>query len=761
MLSKSLDLGGLQVGGPRTKQHPARFRVANNVYQTSKKYMVPRRGNTEHVRETVIEESAEVVSVQSYAEGLFPGEIAFFKTSGGLKLYRNDFDMFLPGWNLLPGPPTPVAFAPDDDGELDNGGPQYLEKLGCLFFTSPSALFKYDGTQFYRAGVPLPFVSCAEYASGGTTFVRSIQHHIDFQGNIVNSGYVEFPVTPVGGNITLAIDKNHPDMLGSLNVSPRYRGQEKLTLDFDSHYFVSTSKAGLVFTTGGNHNVTDGAYVLVSATKILAANNGTGKDMYALALRVFSQTATTVTLTLQSAKYLDGAGEWQHTQSLDTSDAFWAGITFGTNYWQSIWTSNASTGNYVFKKLIPSLYFSTTAQNSSVNVSAPTTPDSAGAASTAFNLAGNMGDIYDVTTVKTLFPTAPSSNFPLSFSTYGDLGVIAVPGEEAIPFSDTSLGGSFEMTNGLANIVVGEGDDGPIQTVCGTSDFMLVSRQFKNYYVSGNLPTANYKVSEIPETNLGAYSNESSINIGDKVLFFNKKGVWAVSGGGACMEVSEQVSGLFDDFTQSYSFSEESFFNIDNFQTFAGLYDENESVSGKWVRLRFDPTRNLLLFVKKTQILVLNMGNGEFYTWSDMLPTGDVSDITFINGKYFVSANNTGGRRVFKEANDYTYMTTKKPRLDNTWFSAGEPSLEKKLNQVKIWGHIPQGGTVDISHTLDWDDSSSVIDGAYTADQAFSHKKRLVPANFLAVSVSMRFDKPFQIEGIEIEFSMLQAGMKR
>jgi hypothetical protein len=672
-------------------------------------------------------------------------------------------------------------------------GPQTVEKLGCLFIHYPdTGLFKFDGSQTYRAGVPLPHFSSTNFSSGGPTYLRLIQHHIDFQSNIVNSGYVEFRAIPIGNLVDIRHDKNAATIIGNGAETPA-KVTSKLDGSFDEFFFVMTSAvvnafpSTIVVTTGGNHYVENDCYVVVSASEVFGAvtafSNIPSQTTYGLAFRVLSSDATTVTLSRANVKYIDASGQWQSGATVGTGTTLFSTVRNGSNYWFSAYASNVATGNYVFRGLFPCLYNSTVSKTDQVDVASVIVP-LAGYDKTAFNLTGNLGDGYDVTTAKDVYQQGTSS-----FSTYGELAVIS--NENEVLFSDTSLGGAFEMKNGLSFIVVGEGNDGNIQAVCGNADFLLVSRQKKNYYVAGNLPTANYRTQPITNTSVGVYSNESCVPYEDKIVFLNKQGVWALYSGARCAEASESVRGLFDNWANTTEFSEESYFDITDYPTFVNLENLSllSSTENYWIRARVDHQRGLIAFLTagpsdaggtffgKGMALILNMNNGEFYTWSgftENLISADpnpvlITNMAFKNGSMLTNIVKGNAGNVFVELktgiDKYGYRTDDhKILLKNTWFNAGEPSLEKKLNQLKMWGIITSD--IAVTHCLDWKENN-VDDDDYVNTDAdlFSHKKRLTPANFLAVSASLDINPGatgrFELEGLEIEFQPFQQGMKR
>jgi hypothetical protein len=791
MLDQRLQIGGLQVGGPRTSQNIARFRVANNVYQTRGNYLVPRY-HSQNLLGPISEPGFSVDTIFSapYRGGIF----------SVVKLYAEGYTSlayhFRDRSNLAFAAPVPsptLGQIPNDEeapGQSKPYGIQSVEKQDCLFIFFPYyGLFKFDGVQFYRAGMPLPWIGSAQYAAAGAAYLRVIQHYIDGQGNVVNSAYVQFRATPSANIVNIRHDVAATDLVGSSEVSPVSR-PNRLDFSFNSFFFTNSGSVNnsgdrtIVVTTGGDHYVEENCYVQVAASTVTTAVTGLPIDTRGIMLKVVASDATTVTLSMDEVRYLDVNGSWIDDGQLSGTTTLMGGGRVGTNVWMSVWSSNSATAAYVYKDLFPSLPFSTSPQTRAVNVASLTTATT-GSLDTCFYLAPNLGDIYDVISVKDIFPgynylstpTYPYVDSPFSSSTYGDLLLIATNNE--VYFSDTTLGGSFEMINGLSFIVVGEGDDGIIQSVCGNSSFFVVSRQFNNYYVSGNLPTANYRVQNIQETKLGSYSNESCCNYGEDVILVNKQGVWRVLAGGRCEEVSIFVQGLFDDWSNSVRFAEQDYWDISSYPNYVNFLNNPPLVAGnngnQWIKVRIDVSRGMIFFLIPGEdlgmkALVLNMNNGEFYTWSDFasglgLTSPKVMDLIFIQGTYYALINSSNAARTYEEMKEgdsrYAYGSC---LLETTWFTAGQPSLEKKLLQLKWFGICT--AMVELYHYLDWKTDSSVENETYTnSDESlFSHKKRLDPSNFLSASVGMEItpgDGYFQVESFELEWQPFQTGMKR
>lgn len=773
MLSKALTLGGLQVGGPRTQQNTARFRVADNVYQTLDGYMVPRFHNGTKTNITTTD--ATVTALVS-----------------GTKYRDNDFvlginasNQYVPFYKGVKVPSTPLAPTFTYAGQLPGDGPQYTEKVGCLFAHFPKkGLFKYDQYQMYRAGVPSPWVyNFSNDEIGGTVYFRFMLHYRDMQGNVVHSNYVQHPKKlKLNGSGQIQFILNGANARGPKEDFVDFTPEDVASLSngYMAYYYQAISKTvsgrTVILNTFGNHNVVPGIYLwcgdgfensFFRNSSGLKTVGGKSLSGCSWAFKVLSSAATTVTISLDDVKviYPDETEGFENVNGSTVSSD-----VMGCNYFVSFWTSDLETGAYFLKgmrfnpyEMAPNFYGTITPGT----INAPEAGIENNQTIQRLNIAPIMGDFYDVTSKKSPFPwslTYKELSNPKSFTVYSELAVIGY--ESVAYFSDTTEGGAFEMTNYLAYIAVGSEEDGYVQSVCGNADFLLVSRKFKNYYVSGNLPSAGYRAQSIPKTSLGCYSNEGSISVEDKVIFINKHGIWAIYVGGRCEEVSVNINGLFDNYANTTVYAEENYFNLNSYPSTA-----QETLDDKWIRVRYDLQRKLLAFAivgdGTGKALILGMNSGEFYTWSGITAIFGTSpkfkDLFFIDGSYYATRNDASLIALNKEdKTSLAYMgSAYTPVLKTTWFTGGEPSLEKKINQVKMWGQV--AGSISICHSVDWQEAKSKIaDYTNAVSGQFSHKKRLEPANALSCSVEMVLNtSKFELEGLELEFQPFQEGMKR
>lgn len=158
--------------------------------------------------------------------------------------------------------------------------------------------------------------------------------------------------------------------------------------------------------------------------------------------------------------------------------------------------------------------------------------------------------------------------------------------------------------------------------------------------------------------------------------------------------------------------------------------------------------------------------------------------ITYINSSYYLgtltpfdSGNPSYTEaKVFKEDNTVarSYLTTYPAKIYTTWLTAGEPSLEKEVLQLKLFGRISASiaNPILVKHYKDWNISTLITDTSYVPSSSaamnsqlqYSHKKRLNSDKCLAASIGIELNSPnsdFELESIEVEFNPIQAGMKR
>ena len=368
---------------------------------------------------------------------------------------------------------------------------------------------------------------------------------------------------------------------------------------------------------------------------------------------------------------------------------------------------------------------------------------------------------------------------PLTSMTLFD-GRLITSSNSLLWYTGPELPNRFEMFNTLSTINVGSLEYGPVTSICGTNEFLFISRQRKNYYLTGNLTTRNIRIQNITETEAGAWGNSSTISIKDSVIFLSSKGIFQTVEGGRTSLISDTCPKNFSTFDEN-SVNEDVAFKVSGF--YANPLEGGTSDNS--ICIAYDEFRDLLVFMQKTAgnpCLVLSTKTKEFYEWNGMIQTSGESAncISFIFSKYYLgghtTANSTAKNYIENKTIALSYLPTYPVKLYTTWLTGGEPSLEKNLLQLKMFGRIDSDGTtqsIDVCHYKDWNLTSKITNSSYFPNDTslslnnqvqYSHKKRLNSDKVLSASVGIEINNPaisFEIESLEVEFTPIQQGMKR
>jgi hypothetical protein len=457
----------------------------------------------------------------------------------------------------------------------------------------------------------------------------------------------------------------------------------------------------------------------------------------------------------------------------------------------TIWESTSATGIYYFRKVAP--YIGTinpvgTANPNFITVATTGTAiASTGHNTNILTISPSLNDWYDVNSIK----LSPNSGFDWGGSVgFYDMtlyqNILLFANQDYIWFSDTSSGGWVEQLNSSNSLLIGNKEFGRITAICATADFLFVGRERKNYYVTGNLTTGNYRVQEIQNTSVGPWCNKSALNIKDSVVIINTSGVYQISAGGSATHLSKFAPANFN----TYTALDNTSYDDVVFKMGTGVSSIGVTATSIGMDSVYNPFRELLVFMKRdadNACLVINTLNGEIYEWNGLVPAilpNLIGNCIGLNGFLFSVGSrdtNVNGASVTASVvtetqnTARTYLDTYPAKLYSAWLSAGEPSLEKELLQLKIFGRIAKnvgGGDLKVRHYKDWNivtlitdtTYSSTVTGGLASQVQYSHKKRLNSDKCLSASVGIESDGPFsdfEIDSLEVEFNEIQMGMKR
>jgi hypothetical protein len=477
-------------------------------------------------------------------------------------------------------------------------------------------------------------------------------------------------------------------------------------------------------------------------------------------------------------------GLWEDSSGATTPIAegtFAAGRRFYT-----VWASSSSTGIYYYKGLVTGATYNLTSYSSEI-VYTIDIRDTVMANKVQnvsflpFAIAPALNDWYDLSITRTSFNDSEVAERPYVAMTIYQ-GLLLLADEETIYISDYTNGGSLEMTPSQFSSI-GDSQHGRIVSIVGTKDYLIVSRERKVYMVAGVIATDNARIQEIAEVPVGAYSNTSMIEIYGTVFMMASSGCWLLNAANA-RKISGPISLNFKSFmmnpTPVFSAQEQGSIglNMNNYPTNAWEYPSSlVGYSGKYLIAVFDSFKSKAIVFNNDQAnggqsLVFHTSNGEWTTYDshDVLLDSQITAASFVNGLMYSGTHRTTTLTALTSKEDfssynYDYASRSPAKLVTTWMTQGEPSLEKQLLQVKIFGYI--FGKLDIKHYENWNYNTAVTNATYTSPDSYTmfHKQRLNSSKPMAAAIELTMStaatQAFWIEGIEVEFENIQRGMKR
>jgi len=777
-----LNLGGMENSLPKTTQTPNRFRVARNVQPSVDGRIIPRSSyETPSGQPSGI---AKYKYIKDY-------DTSVFKMAEDFVI--NKYQYYLNN-TRIPRTAFQGGIFPSFYTDLSLSTMSF-RKNNTLYVLNPSvssvtasSFLKYDGVEITGCGSPQPRFSCAQYTTTttGIKYIKVIQHRWDFDENQPVSETVTFPILNATNSITIQTDSTAIPIVGqgNINVSPvnliaPVQNEMRDLYFFGTAVYNSATEDYSITTTDTNIVNPDqiGCYVFVG-------NNGPALNtLWTPAQTLLPSSNRLIALRVKSVSplvldgnlaYRMGSSTYEWVPQNIRNTTFAGNITFGFRKIFSVWISSSPNGNFVLRATNPAFPESSTSRTFTVDTSATSgTPPGAYAISDHLPVfvGTNLGDWYNVNTRKLCLNTDyPFGGNFTGMTSYQDQ--ILWWNDDLIFFSDPNLGGSVEHPSAGSFIRVGDSEYGKIVSCCGTQDYFIVSRELKNYFVNGNLATGNYRVQDIADIEIGAWCNNGTINVKDSVVMINATGVWQIQGGGRATHLSKQIPknfSIYDDLQQQ----EDVVFRLNGYSTYP--IKTFPSIVDTGLEVAFDEFREYLIFCQRssetTPVLVLHTKTGEFYEWNGFEEEG-LRGMAFVRGVlYYGTVDIDTNEAVVKNEtpllSTQDYADLYPIKLYSTWLTANEPSLEKQLLQLKMFGAVnnDDSSSINVVHFKDWN-LTKVTNSTYIPDSStqYSHLKRLNSDKVLAASVGFEVNEKavtFSIESLEIEFNSIQQGIKR
>lgn len=560
------------------------------------------------------------------------------------------------------------------------------------------------------------------------------------------------------------------------DMTPYFYGTATYNAGFDEYVFTTITGADFfgLDSFGGNVYVIRLVYFSVSGA--------TGGNYGAIAYKRtasdrFSKTIKAYNLTTGSWDTFDGS-------TLPISNGtFAAGRRFYT-----VWASPSLQGVYYYKGLITAAKDNLTGFISNIiytiDIAFTNIANKVqNVAQLPFSISSTLNDWYDLNTTKNSFNDSEVYKNPyVAITIYQDLLLLA--DKNIIYFSDYTNGGSLEMTPSQF-LLVGDSQYGNITSIVGTKDYLIVSRERKVYLVAGNITTANIRVQEIPDIPVGAYSNTSLIEIYGTVFMMSSSGAWLINGANS-KKISDPIALNFKTFMANslpnFSSAEQLSvgLNMNSYPTTAYEYPSDlTNYQAKYLLSTFDSFKSKVIitngdYTRGGQSLVYHLSNGEWTTYDayESINITCVSAMSCVDSILYVGTTSITPQLISAKTSQesianytYNYVNQSPSKLVTTWMTQGEPSLEKLLLQIKIFGYIL--GKLDIKHYINWDYNTEITNTTYTSpgNYVMFHKQRLNSSKPMAAAIELIMNstgnQAFWIEGIEVEFEPIQQGMKR
>lgn len=459
-----------------------------------------------------------------------------------------------------------------------------------------------------------------------------------------------------------------------------------------------------------------------------------------------------------------------------------SGIFSASRLHFTVWCSPSEFGVYYYRGLVtsgqlftsPETVFTIDITQSNIENSFEKSID------LPFPFAGPLNLNYDIESTVYNFNSLDNADNPfVAITTYQNQLILA--DSDNIYFSD---GINISMSNADGQLSVGNTEHGKITAIAGTKDYLIVSRERRVYMIAGTLATGQIREQEIPGIMVGAYSNSCLLEVEGDVILLSSVGMWRINGSNA-KKLSSGIELNFKTLMKRYINQQPSAeassitFNMNNYPVNA--YRDTGTLSSNFITSAYDAYRGLVVFTDSSiskcgQSLVLHTQSNEFTNWESFDTDGyRTTAMTFIDGQMYVGTmSDTFIARTSSEVlNDnvftYDYSTRSPSKLITNWITAGEPSLEKQVLQLKMFGYI--WSDLAIKHYQNWDLSTVITDTTYTSPGDTSpknyimyHKQRLNSSKAMAFAIEIGMKpngKSFWIEGLEVEFEAIQVGMKR
>ena len=285
-------------------------------------------------------------------------------------------------------------------------------------------------------------------------------------------------------------------------------------------------------------------------------------------------------------------------------------------------------------------------------------------------------------------------------------------------------------------ITIGDSREGVLTGGIVNNDFLVIFKEREIYNINGNLTGGNFRVDKTHSAGVGCSAHATIKELDRGVVFLGERGVFMLTGGNKPEEISEFINQLITEDSTGLDFSL--------------AQAVNDTKNQKC--LFFIPSLTGGIPNANSRILVWDYFANSWWVWSGMDLHGGATifnrELHFVDGTV-----NKGLQQRSAIFNDNGQAI---PAFYKTsWFNFGEPSLFKKICDIKLFALGLLNFTLDVKNEKNW--QAGIFDTEVT--KTFDAANRVVKNNMASKkAVSMRFtfennvlDEGILLTGYELE----------
>lgn len=702
---KLFGAGGIDQKTNNLLRDPRKLRDARNIeYNTHGEY-VKRDGSDIDATSTEIYDTLPYSTLKSNVIYIKSLDTYFAYDGVNYIVLKNGIKETLPGMGF-----TELGVIGTDFNEISSD--EYLNTLVFTHKTNQVATCIYDGQSVYRAGLPAPVISSV---TAGSLFMLSFFEFVDHQGNTTMGPATITPSADSSG--TISFD----------NLETGFYNIDLLVVTFPVGItFIDKTTRTLSNVITNNYEVGQKICIRSSSRSYEAASNGLclttisqqdsttiNGDLFIL-LEIESKTANSVTFTEESFKNRR--------------------ITF---------TVSATSGNYqVATNTILRLFFSsseTTGYTGYTSDYGIRVVNSLATNTRVYTTVAPLSeillsDIYDITTSKLRPPKCSTIKVfgeqlvcggVLSFWDFNNKET-NYTNNDLVMYSDSSTGDIGFNFSEINRQLIGNTYDGQIIGMTRAKDSMIIFKDTSVYSIDGVLIPGQYGLRKIETNEIGCLSESSIISTDGVVVFQGQDGLYQLNGYKA-VKITDELDLFFD--------------TIDPTKTRSVVRNKKDQ----------------FLFFTDLGVVVYDYHHKEWFIWDTL------------SAEYGVIVDNNRDIKMFLETEAIEFVTAKNDQgaaidsyIETAWFDLGEPSLLKKLTDIRVFALNNPGYTLTLQVFRDWDinkfKAPFTIDFTDTSTKTDLRKIDIQMAQSISLKMSNAvIDEDINISGYELLIDVIQS----